>query len=317
MSGFLLVYKNYQVPLSISLKENIFFSLHRVKKLYLLHIITMCFMIPLSSELQNHDGLRPILDLAKKIFLNMALLQTWYPDSSMCVSLNGVSWYLSVALFLWFMFPWIKRFIEYISTVKLYMICALGLILQIVTCIPFIRSVGTGSHKYIWYMYCFPIFRLVDFFTGCVLGKTYLCRKPKDCNRIIETAKEIIVVIISVLVLGHIGKYDSTVLLIAIQNWTTIYILLAALWVYMFAKCGGYITRLISKSRVLMFIGNISGYSFLIHYVITTHTNRLLIRLSVDMNRWERAVLIIVELIVSVGFSVLYKMLRDIRTDLV
>ena len=40
-----------------------------------------------------------------KLLLNVLLLQAWIPDPAWSISLNGASWYLSAALFLYFCFP--------------------------------------------------------------------------------------------------------------------------------------------------------------------------------------------------------------------
>lgn len=107
LSGFLLYYRdriNYsKMPpffAHSSLINNIIFSIKKIKKLYKLHIITMILVIPLCTL---------SIGTVATIFLNIVLLQCWGPLSSINVSLNGVAWYLSTIMFLYFMFPYIKK----------------------------------------------------------------------------------------------------------------------------------------------------------------------------------------------------------------
>ena len=147
MSGFLMTYRYEKTDVSATLKSNFLFSINKIKKLYPLHIITMCCAIVLSVASIIHSGLKikSIIGLFLKIFLNVTLLQTWIPSSSINTSLNGVAWYLSVTLFLYFLFPWIKRIIERNSLVKLCIMCGIILITEIISCVPFIYFLGNDS----------------------------------------------------------------------------------------------------------------------------------------------------------------------------
>lgn len=114
MSGFLMTFKHINDELDYSLKGRVLFSLKRIKKLYPLHILTMICAIVLNLAVIIHAGitLKRLVVLAGEIVLNVFLMQTWVPYSSINFSLNGVAWYLSVTMFLYFMFPAIQRFIK-------------------------------------------------------------------------------------------------------------------------------------------------------------------------------------------------------------
>ena len=301
-------YRYEKVEMEVSLKNNIFFSLKKIKKLYPLHLITMFFAIVASVVMMLQKGLRlkSIIWLGGEIVLNLTLLQTWVPYNGINVSLNGVAWYLSVTLFLYFMFPWIKRIIERKSIVKLCIICGIILFTEVVSCIPFITIFGNNSHVYLWFMYCFPVFRLGDFFIGCVLKRIFFESNVRNIEGIKATFFEVLAVVITVLVLICFNQEHSDVMLIALNNWTTIFIPLAAIWVLLFAVNKGIITKILSN-KMAMFIGNISAYAFLIHYVITQYMLHLLSFMNIDVVGWKRVILVFFELVVSIGLSVLYR----------
>ncbi len=102
LSGFLLFIRYENKVFTCSLKNNIEFSINKIKKLYPLHIITMVFGVILRLYNVYLEGLslKSVAAVIRDLFLNITLLQTWYPKSEVNVSLNGVSWFLSVMMFL-------------------------------------------------------------------------------------------------------------------------------------------------------------------------------------------------------------------------
>ena len=312
MSGFLMTYKYEHVELGTSLKANIEFTLKKIIKLYPLHILTMLFAITLNAALIFHNGIgvKSVIALIGETFLNLTLLQAWVPYSSINFSLNGVAWYLSVTMFLYFTFPWLKRIIEKESIRRLCIMCGAILIIEILSCIPFIMVLENDSPVYIWFMYCFPLFRLGDFFIGCVLKRVYFEGDFGKLGNVKGTIQEIIATAITVLVFLWMTIEQRSLLLLSLQNYTTAYIPLAAIWIILFIEKRGLITKVLSNS-CFIFIGSISAYAFLIHYVVTTYTAGLLTWFELNIVGWGRILLILLELIVSLLLSVLYKWIHE------
>lgn len=117
----------------------------------------------------QHSSIEKYLKLIIKTVLNVFLMQSWYPNADVNVSLNGVAWFLSVMTFLYFMFPFIAKVLRNISRKSmLFSIIVLVFLLQIVSCVFLIKPLGgTESRVYVWFNYCFPLFRLGDFIVGC------------------------------------------------------------------------------------------------------------------------------------------------------
>lgn len=308
LSGFLMMYTYEQKEFSLSLKNNISFSLNKIKKLYPLHIITMLFAIALNIFILLRFGYTAdsIKTLIMEIALNLTLMQSWYPDTIINSSLNGVAWYLSTTMFLYFMFPYIQKLIKKSRLLLLWSACILLILAEILSDIFFINRFGMGSPLEIWSVYCFPIARLIDFFCGCCLGKTYLSLNNKKTGTAIYTLLEIVATALTVAAFLWLKNVQSNILLQALQNWTTIYIPLAIIWVFLFARCKGLLTKLLSN-KLFIYIGNISSFAFLIHYVITQYTIIGLGVLKLELLGKKKAVLIFMELLITILISILYK----------
>lgn len=312
LSGFLMIYKYGNKSIVCSIKENIAFSLRKIKKLYLLHIITMCLAVLLTVMKYTYMGwtLKRIVYLIGTIGLNVTLLQTWVPHSRVNSSLNGVAWYLSATMFLYFMFPYVKKWIANKKNSTLMAICFALFVIEIVVCVPWIYFLGSESPIYIWFMYCFPIFRLGDFFVGCCLGKWYSEKELRiDLSFVKSSVLEILATVITVFVYLWIKQNHENVFLLAINNFTTLYIALAVMWILLFAYNKGIITKILTN-RVTIFVGNISAYTFLIHYVITLYVSCAKKFLDVEFAPSGNAFLIIVEFLLTVIATLLYMKIR-------
>ena len=312
MSGFLMTYRYEPVEFAVSLKNNFSFSWNKIKKLYPLHILTMiCQVILVIITWTSEDiKISTIIDLIGKIVLNVMLMQTWIPHSSVNVSLNGVAWYLSVTFFLYFMFPWIKKIVEQEKISKLCTVCGVIMAGEVITCIPFIMFLGKDSPIYIWFMYCFPIFRLGDFFVGCVLKRIYFETNLRKIGVVKGTTYEVLAVLFTGLVFILLKKEYNSIVAIALHNWTTVYILISAVWVLLFAANKGLITKLL-YNKLTMYVGNISVYAFLIHYVITQYTSKILQYMNVEIDVWYRTFLVFAELVISILLSEIYKRFHE------
>ena len=156
MSGVLLEFHHKDDEIDYSFRGRISFSLNRIKKLYLLHIITMIIVVLIYHLMDKV----PFSDMYGNILLNVFLVQTWVPNSATNVSLNGVAWYLSVTMFLYFIYPIIHHLVNTTKTKKLYVISFLIIFFQWISCVIMLFFFEHNSVVYVWFMYCFPIFRI-------------------------------------------------------------------------------------------------------------------------------------------------------------
>ena len=182
LSGFMMTYSYYHRNRikNTSLKDNILFAWKKIKNLYLLHIITMLAML-IFAFIGIKSDIRIVIP---KILLNIFLIQEWFPLEN--ASINGVSWYLSTAVFTYFLFPVILKKLENIRDSKVilnYLIALLVIQVFICKAISFIPSnlaFFTGKIFLLpniseWLIYFFPLTRCIDFIIGCLTGYMFIC----------------------------------------------------------------------------------------------------------------------------------------------
>ena len=316
MSGFLMMKNHGKDDYNPGFKANLIFSIRRISKVYRLHIVTMFLaaMLDLLFIIRNHEHIKRIFILFIKVLLNTALVQSWIPKNSVNTSLNGVAWYLSAALFLYFIFPTLAMFLKkhnihpYISFFAFFVFVIL---VQTISCIPFILY-NINNDIYIWFMYCFPVFRCGEFIIGMFLYRVYEYQTLSLSSSLNSRARfilysilEVFGIIITILIFTNIRLPMPSLISQAFYNWTTQFIIPAAIWVYLFASQNGVITKLLSN-RVFVSLGNISSYAFLIHYVIILYVNNILQFTNISI-QGSINMLVLAELILTIVLSILYK----------
>lgn len=246
-------------------------AVKRVWKLYPLYIICMLPVVALELWEMSHAftaaGLRAF---AGKLLANIFLVQSWVPDSEVAVAFNGVAWFLSTILFLYFCFPFIfsvmRRLQSTAAAITAIILLAAAQIL-IGFAAPSLESmlqaaglIAQGSKFIYWFSYIFPLFRVFDFSIGCILAWIYLKAKPgKAACTVLELGTLIL------LVITHIVYIRTE----SLPSWeafkyTQIYVPFSALAIFSFASAQGPCVKLLTN-RVTLFIAGISSDFFLLH----------------------------------------------------
>ena len=163
LSGFLTSYWYLdKVDDSKSIGDCFLYSVEKIKKYYPLHIITLLLAIPFAWK-----ALFLQIDLLQwlKVIVNLLLLQSWVPTSSVYFSFNAVSWYLSVMFFILLVSNVVLMTIRRISKrANVYMILLIGAVeFFLADSIEYLQIGKSGSH---WLVYVFPVVRLMDFVCG-------------------------------------------------------------------------------------------------------------------------------------------------------
>lgn len=210
-----------------------------------------------------------LLNIFVKFFLNLTLLQSWNMHSATYFSFNAVSWYLSVCLFIYFVFPYILKFMKkhknygnaYVSIVMVYAVQIVLAVLSSLVNLP----LGYSDNFCKWFTYIFPLFRLGDFIIGCNLG--YIIRnRCKRPDTVMATIFEIItigLIVISVVLSNNsVGFLGSEYI-----RYSIIFLPISVLLVYLFYVKKGFVSNILTN-KPLIFIGNLSAYTFLIHQIV-------------------------------------------------
>ncbi len=225
MSGFLLTYNYVPNITEGTLWSNIAYAKNKVKDLYPLHLIMMIYSLSVVLIVDRSNG---ISLTAAKIVSHVSLIQSWVPNRDIYFSLNGVSWYLSTAIFTYFCFPFLIKKLQGLT--KKRVIVALCSLVCIGVCLSIALTIGRIREAVIYYItYIFPLYRLMDF------AIDYLYVE----NMIPEAI-----------------KYSLIMLPFSI----------ALIWIFSMQR--GVVSQFVSGTKVFSAIAGLSGYGFLIHHKV-------------------------------------------------
>lgn len=284
MSGFLMYYTYSERELSLNPVKNVKFSYGRLKKLYPLHVetalIQLLFVIVFFFDYfkTNPEGFGYF---SFRVGINLALLQAWFPNlEQFTFFLNGPSWFLSVMVFAYFMFPYVVKLLKKLKTVRNGLIAA-----ALLFAVSFIVTVAIGSKVgyldsefFIWFTMNSPIMRTTDFILGCIIGFIYVeRRKTNDVDAkayskglwtFYEIMSFLLLQVFSVFIVAGVYLIGGNIG-IALAYCTVglpCLIGLPILLVCIYSR--GYMSKLFSW-KPLVYLGDISMYTYLIHYIYT------------------------------------------------
>ena len=281
LSGFLRYYNYGTIMVTFqgcdSLKDNIASAIRKIKKLYPLHCITLFVAMCVYWENQRLDSIKHILLWIGKVVFNLMLLQSWVPKAEFYFSFNAVSWYLSTIIVSYIAFPYIRKAIHHVKSkygILLRMIAVIAIqsaisILLIVyneqvNSVPV--TISDDVTKYVTYI-C-PLYRMGDFYIGCLLGcffKKYSFFRKE--NRTIFSVMEIIaftfMYILQTIYRGKVSFLGNDAF-----RYTLLYTIQVMILVILVGINQGVISKYILSSRIMVFIGDLSGYAFLIHQLV-------------------------------------------------
>ncbi len=329
MSGFLMYYSYSQRDLPSNIADNAKFAVGKIKKLYPLHVetalIQLVFNIIFYFDIfANHPEW--YAGYAFRVGINLALLQAWVPDRmNYTFFLNGPSWFLSVMLFAYFMFPLIAKAIKKFGNIRNSVIALVGIFVVAYTA-TIICGLNTSFNVdvseninsndfFLWFTMNSPIMRLTDFIIGCIIGFIYLERRKnkdidtKSYSKGLWTFLEImafvhfrfisIILVYCFFMLGDLG-----IAFVFCPPGLPCLLGLPLLLVCIYER--GLLSKLFSW-KPLVYLGDISMYTYLIHYVFT-QLWAYMQDYVFEIERTDSINMLIIplELILTIGISILY-----------
>ena len=297
LSGFLMMYNYYQHEdsLNVGLK----FTFNKIKKLYPLHIITM-FIYIFYEVLILKYSIKEVIEIS---ILHSLLIQTYIPYFKIYATLNGLSWYLCASVLSYFMFPIILKHLKK-ENKNIFKVLISFISIQIIVAL-FASKFGNEStldnFSIQWIIYYCPLTRLLDFIIGCCLGILFL-EKEKQKEMIVWPVW--IFIFISLYFYDYMPEYIKYTLLF---EPTTICI------IWLVANNQG-LTSIILKNRILIKLGDLSPYTFLIHGICIKGSYIILPKLFKGMSSFNIVlVAFILTLILSMAWIKLEKEIFKIK----
>ena len=270
LSGFCMTYAYLGRPEKMprpSPRNNLRFAWSKVKKLYPLHVITLlCVALVIFGGLVLHQGSGAEMTKQGGYFVaNGLLLQSWIPWRDGYFSFNAVSWYLSTSAFSYFIFLWVFPTIQ--SREKNRIARLAGITLAVMVFIAVILGIGQRHFGWTraftkWVVYICPLYRAGEFIIGLVAGYVFVSNHKSLVGGLHTAMQFIVIALMTVQVFFYCTGNTAT-------NWTLTLFWLptSVLCIYLFAVNGGIISKVLSRSKYLVWIGNVSGEAFLIHQI--------------------------------------------------
>lgn len=187
LSGFLLMLRHPVTNLQqFNFKR---FIISRLSKIYPLHALLTIIMVY-------------SLGVTWVFAANMALIQSWFPQTDVHFSYNYVSWFVATMLFSYLVYPFLSLLINRIQLRWCWVITAL---LIVVGCAN-IFFTPRSMHNYLFYV--FPPMRVIDFSAGLVTARLWLAAKnrwtkPSPVAAFIAVAMMVLMVVMANLPHNH------------------------------------------------------------------------------------------------------------------
>jgi peptidoglycan/LPS O-acetylase OafA/YrhL len=167
LSGFILSH-TYEDGLLSGRITSARYLMLRVVRIFPLHL-AIAVPLALAALWRLHD------QAIGTVLLNLALLQSWVPSSSVYFSLNSVSWSLSDEVFFYATFLVLVR----LGTRTLAGLAAAWLVAALAWALTLVLTVPSGPDVGHWSLYVSPLTRLLDFMVGMLV---YRLSRPHLAN---------------------------------------------------------------------------------------------------------------------------------------
>lgn len=224
----------------------------------------LTFLI-LLCRMERHGFTYPsgLSGFVRDVFLNITLLKSWYDPSKF--TFNGVTWFLSSILFIYFCVPFIIHFFKSKKWGGIVVFSFLTIFLVKMAFDTFGCKMGMNPWPGVFGWYCNPAYRLLDF----LLGYTGFLALEMTSLKMPSWMISMIQCIALVFYFAACRLFD--------QQWVPApFILLTIVLIFTFTLPNG-IFDIIFGNRFLTHLGNISFELYILHQMnINLLSNRLL-----------------------------------------
>ena len=298
LSGFCMAINYLPKADSISLSpvESVKFSVSKIKKLYWLHVIMIAVIYVLCKMPTSGQAI-------PRLIREILLVKCWTTHSEDYFSYNGVAWYLATYFYICMMAPYVIKLIAKIRNKKqmllagggIYIVMfAIGLYLSLVT-IP----IGDGFAK--WVTYICPFYRMLDFSLGALLGWFYLnCRNQEQSDSKKALMLEILALLAFIVMEWAYLPIKENYMGI---GYNVYFVPASMLIVWVFSANESVITKFLNN-KVLLWIGNISGFTFIIHQVVMRGLRMYVI--DQNLGVWYTPCVVVSTFIVTIACTYMY-----------
>ncbi len=256
-----------------TLKQSFIYAKNKISKIYPLYIISLTIFIPLSvKNLVLEEGMNSLLYIVMLV-INIFLLESWIPYKFDNIAYAG--WFLSTLMFLNFITIPLRKLMlklnkndNVLKNFILIIICIFFL---------FLYSIIVPRNNDIYFFYCFPLYRIFEYFLGMILASIYMKTKENKLLNNKSIMLTIIFTILEVVVIFQTYKNSSIYLSRGfVSSLSDIVCSMFFIFVIMYEK--GIISKLLIL-KPMVFMGDISGEMYIIHNIMTAYFLGILSRI--------------------------------------
>lgn len=262
LSGFCVAINHIQTGKKPNLSpiNSIRYGISKIKKLYVLHLIMLAVFYVMVGMPHTKGAL-------EKLAIDVLLLKSWSTDSATYYAYNVVTWYLSTYFFVCILSPYALYLVSRIKNRKQLFFHAAwlyGLMCMIAYGVSVVQiPIGDDFAK--WLTYICPLYRIMDFTLGAMLGWLFIHREPqKKVRKSFAFGMELLAVL-SFILLEY--EYPSVR-----DRWMgisrTVYFTFAVcLLIWVFATEQSVFTKILNN-KFMVWLGELTWITFLTHYVV-------------------------------------------------
>lgn len=248
LSGFVLYYQYHAKIEYCNIKESIKWGLAKIRKLYIVHMITFFISIIIRWDWIMSYTIKELIIMGG---LNITLLQSLVPKYSL--TFNAASWYLSTTFICYLLIPIIIVKVKNINKNKF----AIFTVFLIQTLLVLIIPITFERYSDILYMS--PFIRIFDFIIGMLVAKIYL--SYKESRNINYNLKEYLTVFL--FIITYVVSLNLPVQFT--RGW--IYTPIFTIGIYTIALSKGCVSKFLSKD-IFQYLSKISFEFYMVHELV-------------------------------------------------
>lgn len=273
LSGFVMAL-GYSIKANSSSFKFSKYIIHRLIRIYPLHILCLCYFILLS--LRNVD-----CSFIVRLIPNILLLQSWSLNPDIYFSGNAVSWCLSDLMFFYCLFPILAHYIERYKKISFYIfLLTICVYLSVISIIPDNFRLGI--------IYINPVMRTLDFSLGIFLFHfyEYICKHQSYISLPAIFIMQVSSIVVTVILIIYYSLIPEAYAL-ASYWWLPLVILIASFSIANNESIENQrlnIFKKILSQKLFVLFGNASYSFYLIHTMGITTISLIFEKLNINLS---------------------------------
>jgi peptidoglycan/LPS O-acetylase OafA/YrhL len=263
VSGFLLCIRHFQQFKSGKGFKYFPYLINKALKLYPLHILSFLLVLVI------YRGQVFQFDIAIK---NLTLIHAFFPKYEVFFSYNPVSWFLSVLIFLYVIFPLILNAVVNLGIDSNKKVVGI-MFMTFIVFFAFLYFFQIREEISVWFYYISPFVRIYDFIFGILLGVLYNLRKNDLRKSSEDSLIEIGIIFLFIVQTVFLNKLPSKF------TWGWYYSPALALMIYFAAVSKGAVSKILSN-KLLVRLGSFTLSFFILHHIIIFYLFDLLPKMN-------------------------------------